>query len=330
MKVILGPCLNGRHKIDAMILRGIIALVALATAANANDLKIVTHTSTGGFTIHARVFAQHLQKYTPGQNVSIKIVPGAAGIAAANYLYNVAPKDGSEIGTINTKVLTQGLIKNDEVKYDLPKFGWLGSSVDGRREPFVLWAKAGPEGLIAGSEGGFAINHIKLINSVLRWNMREVVGYAESGQVRMAFEKGEINLVAYNLTGIRTTAPAWLKDTNIMPMVQYGYGLARHPDLSNVPTVMEFAKTDEDRRLIDAFERMLILGRAFAAPPNVPKEKLAGLRTAFDLVFNDKDYQRDAEKIGVIISPVYWKESQEIVMSMKAIQADTISKMTSF
>jgi hypothetical protein len=313
-----------------MILRGIIALVALATAASANDLKIVTHTSTGGFTIHARVFAQHLQKYTPGQNVSIKIVPGAAGIATANYLYNVAPKDGSEIGTINTKVLTQGLIKNDEVKYDLAKFGWLGSSVDGRKEPFVLWAKTGPDQLIAGSEGGFAINHIKLVNSILRWDMREVVGYAESGQVRMAFEKGEINLVAYNLTGIRTTAPAWLKDSSVLPMVQYGAGLARHPDLSFVPTVMELSSSDDDKNLITAFERLLILGRAFAAPPGLSDDKLLQLRNLFDHVINDPEYRSNAAKIGVIVSPVSWKEAEEIVMSMKAIKPETISKMTSF
>ena len=313
-----------------MILRGVIALVALATTASANDLKIVTHTSTGGFTIHARVFAQHLQKYMPSQTVSVKIVPGAAGIAAANYLYNVAPKDGSEIGTINTKVLTQGLIQNDEIKYDLSKFSWLGSAIDGRKEPFVLWSKLNSEGLIAGSEGGFAINHIKLVNSVLRLDMREVIGYAESGQVRIAFERGEINLVAYNLTGIRTTAPAWLKTRTILPLVQYGSGLIRHPDLLSVPTVMEFAKTDEDRHLINAFEQMLILGRAFAAPPNLPVKKLHALREVFDLVLNDREYQKDAEKIGVIVSPVSWKEAEDIVVSMKAIMPETIKRITSF
>jgi hypothetical protein len=313
-----------------MILRGIIALVALATAASANDLKIVTHTSTGGFTIHARVFAQHLQKYTPGQTVSIKIVPGAAGIAAANYLYNVAPKDGSEIGTINTKVLTQGLIKNDEVKYDLSKFGWLGSSIDGRKEPFVLWAKAGPDQLIAGSEGGFAINHIKLVNSVLRWNMREVVGYAESGQVRMAFEKGEINLVAYNLTGIRTTAPAWLKDSSVLPMVQYGAGMKRHPDLPFVATVMELSASNEDKNLIAAFERVLVLGRAFAAPPNLPEDKLAHLRVLFERVVSDPEYQSDAAKIGVIVSPVSWREAEEIVKDISMTPPDTVSRLKQF
>jgi len=313
-----------------MILRGIIALVALATAASANDLKIVTHTNTGGFTIHARVFAQHLQKHTPGQTVSIKIVPGAAGIAAANYLYNVAPRDGSEFATINTKVLTQGLIKNDDVKYDLSNFGWLGSSVDGRREPFVLWAKAGSDRLVAGSEGGFAINHIKLVNSILRWDMREVVGYAESGQVRMAFEKGEINLVAYNLTGVRTTAPAWFKDSSVLPMVQYGAGLTRHPDLPFVPTVFELSSSKEDQNLISTFERVLVLGRAFAAPPNVPEDKLARLRLLFERVVSDPEYQSDAAKIGVIVSPVSWREAEELVKEVSMTPLQTVARLKQF
>jgi hypothetical protein len=313
-----------------MIFRWIIALVALSTAASANDLKIVTHTSTGGFTIHARVFAQHLQKYTTGQTVSIKIVPGAAGIAAANYLYNVAPKDGSEIGTINTKVLTQGLIKNDEVKYDLSKFGWLGSVVDGRKEPFVLWSKAGSGPLIAGSEGGFATNHIKLVNSILRWDMREVVGYAESGQVKMAFEKGEINLVAYNLIGIRTTSPAWLKDSSILPMVQYGAGINRHPNLPSVVTVTELSSSEEDRELIAAFERVLVLGRAFSAPPSVPEEKLSQLRSLFDRTVSSPEYQADAAKIGVIPSPLSWNETQEIVKSMTSTGPKILRRISEY
>jgi hypothetical protein len=313
-----------------MLFRLIIALASLATAASANDLKIVTHTSTGGFTIHARVFAQHLQKYAPSQTVSIKIIPGAAGVAAANYLYNVAPKDGSEFGTINTKVLMQSLVKNDEVKYQLSKFGWLGSSVDGRKEPFVLWSKAGSGQLISGSEGGFAINHIKLVNSILRWDMREVVGYAESGQVRMAFESGEINLVAYNLTGIRTTAPAWLSDNSVLPLVQYGAGVDRHHELPFVPTVSDFAVSDEDKTLISAFERILVLGRAFAVPPGVPDDKLAQLRGLFEQVISDPEYQSDAAKIGVIVSPVSWLEAEKIVKDISEIPQETVSRLGQF
>jgi len=301
----------------------------LAASAFAEELKIVVHTVSGGHMIHARVFAQHLQKYS-GQPVTIKAVPGAAGVTAANYLYNVAPKDGTEIGTIDSRVPVQFLAKGDGVKYDISKFGWLGSAVDGRREPFVLWAKAGSDPLVAGTESASSINHIRLINNVLRWDMKEVVGYADSTQTKLAFERGEINLVAYNLTGIRTTSPTWLSDTSILPLIQYGGGRARHKSLPFTPTAMELSSTEEDKRLIEAFERLFILSRPFAAPPGVPNDKLAHLRALFERTVTDPEYRADAAKIGVIVSPVSWREAEEIVKDMTKTPLDTVSRLKQF
>ena len=131
----------------AVILRSAFVWLSLTTASFAADLSIVIPTQTGGYMVYARVFAQHLQKYTD-QNVVIKAMPGAASIAAANYLYSVAPKDGSVIGMITTRAAIQFLAQPETIKYDLSKFEWIGSAVDGRKEPFVLWSKAGPQPLI--------------------------------------------------------------------------------------------------------------------------------------------------------------------------------------
>jgi hypothetical protein len=305
------------------------AAFLLVTSAAADELKIIVHTVSGGHMIHARVFAQHLQKYS-GQPVTIKAVPGAAGVTAANYLYNVAPKDGTEIGTIDSRVPVQFLAKGESVKYDISKFGWLGSAVDGRREPFVFWAKTGSDPLVAGTEGGSSINHIRLINSVLRWDMKEVVGYTDGTQTKLAFERGEINLVAYNLTGVRTTNPGWLTDTKILPMIQYGNGRARHKSLPFTTTAMELAATEEDQKLVEAFERLLILSRPFAAPPGVPELRLAHLRTLFERTVTDPEYQVDAAKIGVVPSPLSWNETQEIVKSMVSTDPKIIRRISEY
>ena len=303
--------------------------LGLTAGAVAEELKIIVHTVSGGHMIHARVFAQHLKKYS-SHPVAIKAVPGAAGVTAANYLYNVAPKDGTEIGTMDSRVPVQFLAKGEGVKYDISKFGWLGSAVDGRQEPFVFWARAGSDPLVAGTESASSINHIRLINSILRWDMKEVVGYADSTQTKLAFERGEINLVAYNLTGIRTTSPAWLTDTTVLPMVQYGNGRGRHKSLPFTTTVMELAPTEEDRELVESFERLLILVRPFAAPPGVPDDKLAHLRLLFERVVSDPEYRDDAAKIGVIVSPVSWREAEEIVKDMSKTPMDTISRLKQF
>jgi hypothetical protein len=279
--------------------------------------------------IHARVFAKHMAKHT-SENIIVRAMPGASGIVQANYLYNAAPKDGSEIGTIDAKIFVQSITKANTVQFDLAKFGWLGSAVDARQEPYVLWSKVGATELIAGSEGGFAINPISLVNSILRWEMRDVVGYGDQAQAKLAFEKGEINLVAYSLTGIRATSPAWLKDPTILPIMQYGSGLRRHRDLPFVPTVTEFAATDGDRDLIKSYENLLILSRAFAAPPGVPEVRLAHLRAIFERTVTDPEYRDDAAKIGVIVSPVSWREAEEIVKGMKQIPPDTVARLKQF
>ena len=313
----------------AFLLRSAVIWLGLTAGAATEELKIIVHTVSGGHMIHARVFAQHLQKYS-GQPVTIKAVPGATGVVAANYLYNVAPKDGTEIGTIDSRVPVQFLAKSEGVRYDISKFGWLGSAVDGRREPFVFWAKAGSNPLVAGTESASSINHIRLINSVLRWDMKEVVGYTDSAQAKLTFERGEINLVAYNLTGIRTTSPAWLTDATILPLIQYGNGRIRHKNLSSVTTVMELATTEDDQELVEAFERLLILVRPFVAPPNVPEVKLVCLRAMFERTMADPEYQADAIKIGVVPSPISWRETQEIVKSMASTNPETIRRISKY
>jgi hypothetical protein len=303
--------------------------LGLVASAFAEELKVTVHSASGGAMIHARVFAKHMAKHT-SENIIVRAMPGASGIVQANYLYNAAPKDGSEIGTIDAKIFVQSITKASTVQFDLAKFGWLGSAVDAREEPYVLWSKVGATELIAGSEGGFAINPVSLVNSILRWNMRDVVGYGDQAQAKLAFEKGEINLVAYSLTGIRATSPAWLKDPTILPVMQYGAGLKRHRDLPFVPTFTEFSATDGDRDLIKSYENLLILSRAFAAPPGVPEARLAYLRVLFERVFTDQEYRDDAAKIGVIVSPVSWREAEEIVKGMKEISPDTVSRLKQF
>ena len=313
----------------AVFLRSAVLWLGLTAGAAAEELKIIVHTTSGGVMIHARVFAKHMAKHT-SESIVIRAMPGATGITAANYLYNAAPKDGLEIGTIDSRVFIHGVTKPNTIQYELAKFNWLGSAVDNRQEPFVLWAKAGPDRLIAGSEGGFAINHISLINSILRWDIKEVVGYPDSAQTKLAFEKGEINLVAYNLTGIRTTNPDWLTNPSVLPLVQYGAGMKRHKGLPFVPTVAELSPSDEDKRLISSFERLFILGRAFAAPPGIPETRLIQLRALFDRTVTDPEYREEAAKIGVIVSPVSWREAEELVKDMTRTPPDTVSRLRQF
>ena len=313
----------------AVILRCAIIWLALASVCHANDLTMIVGSATGGVMANARIFAKHMRKYVQS-SVIIKIVPGAGGVSAANYLYNVSPRDGSEFGTIDAKVFVAGSFKEETAKFDLAKFGWLGSAVDGRREPYVLWAKAGSDPLISGSESGFPINHVKLANSILRWDISHVVGYPDPAQVRLAFEKGEINLVSFSVTGVRTNTPQWLSDASILPLVQYGSGLNRHKNFPFTPTLSEFSVSQEDKDTIKFFESLLIPARTFAAPPGVPELRLAYLRTLFERTVTDPEYQADALKIGVVPSPLSWNETQEIVKLMVSTDQKIVRRISEY
>lgn len=307
-----------------------IFLIALAGSAFANDLKIILNNATGGHMINARIVARHLPHYMENQNIVLQAMPGANGVVALNYIYNAAPKDGTEIATVDSKSFMQAVTGEKNVKYDMTKMEWLGSFVDGRKEPFIFFAKAGNTPLIGGSEASFSVNHIGLISGILKLDVRNITGYTDQAQTKLAFERGEINLVSYSLTGIRTTAPHWLNDTSIMPLVQYGVGLNRHPSYPNTPTVAELCKTQEDCDLLQAFEATMTLIRAFVAPPKTEKTRLALLRSAFTSVMDDPDYRAEAKKAGIEVNPIYWREATEIVKEIANTPLDTVSRLKQF
>lgn len=314
----------------AQFLYSAIVLVLLAGSTFASDLKIILNNATGGHMINARIVARYLPRYVENINVVFQAMPGANGVIALNYIYNAAPKDGSEIATVDSKSFMQAVVREPNVKYDMTKMEWLGSFVDGRKEPFLFMAKAGSDRLIGGSEASFSVSHIKLINSILKWDIQNISGYTDQAQTKLAFERGEINLVVYSLTGIRTTVPHWLHDTSIMPLVQYGVGLNRHPNYPNTPTVAELCKTQEDCDLLQSFEATMTLIRAFVAPPKTDKSRLVLLRSAFTSVMNDPDYRVEAKKAGIEVSPIYWREATVIVKEMANTPLDTVSRLKQF
>ena len=301
----------------------------MSSGVLSNDLKVIVHSTSGGHMIHAKIWAKNAKKYHDG-NIIVHAIPGGIGIAAANYLYNVAARDGSEIGSLHSTVTAFSMLGESTVKYDLAGFNWLGSVLDGRKDPFLILAKAGPEPLVAGVEGGLSINHIKFANKFLGLRIKEVSGYQDVGQLKLAFEKNEVNLIYRNLVGIKTIAPEWLLDTRVMPLIQYGNGNNRHALYPNSPTLMDFAKSDEDRQAIDAFEKTLIITRGFVAPPNVPMDKVNHLRVLFASVLSDKEYLAETEKVGISVTPIYWSEIEKIVKEIKLLSPEISGKLRQF
>jgi len=294
-------------------------LAMFVTSASAQELKIVVPSNSDSYSINARLVARHITKYLPdGSTTVIQEVPGAYSVVAANYLYEVAPRDGNTIGTFYKNIPLIGALGGSSIKYDARKFTWLGSTADGREDAVMLWSnRSDPveqyktEELVVGSENIVAGDATLLVRDLLGIRMKLVAGYANSSTARLALERKEIDAAVYSLIGIKTAKPDWLKpESEIKPILQFGNGTTRHKDYPNVPTLAEYTNQKE---LLDVFEKQFVLLRPFVAPPDIPLVRRQELRHAFARVVEDQEFLTEAKKANIDVKFIGWQEAQRIV-----------------
>jgi len=305
----------------------------LSATASAQELKIVVPSNTDGYSINAKLIAPYVSKYLPEKpNVVIQEFPGAASLVAANYIYNVAPKDGNTIGTFYKNIPLMGALGGPTIKFEPSKFTWLGSTADGREDAVILWSnKPGPvdryrtEELVVGSENVVAGDPTLLVRDLLDIKIKLVAGYASSSTARLALERKEIDAAAYSLIGIKTAKPDWLKpDSEIKPMLQFGNGTSRHKDYPDIPTLAEYTKQKE---LLSVYEKQYVLLRPFVAPPNIPAARAQELRVAFEKAVSDPEFLDKAKKANIDVNYIGWQESQQIVNETVNASEQTLQKI---
>lgn len=296
----------------------------MSSLVHANELIISTHNNAGGPYILSRIIAKHIIKHLPSNyEVTIKTVPGAGGIVNANYIYNIAPRDGSVVGIVNSDVPLFSVMKNKNVQFEIDKFTWIGSAIDGRKEPYMFWIRKDSTELIAGTTTPGVFDYVDLINTIAKLNVRKVSGYSDANMIRMALERNEVNSATHSYSGIKTNSKHWLnKDSDIIPILQWGNGSNKDPDFPNVKTLSEYITTDEDRMLLEFIEYSMILLRPYFAPPNIPMDKAALLQNAFMSTLNDKDFLQDTAKSNIDISPVDHKTAQQIMEKFVSLGRD--------
>jgi tripartite-type tricarboxylate transporter receptor subunit TctC len=282
---------------------------------------IVSYGPGGGYDVYARVLARHIGRHIPGNpSIVVQNMPGAGSLRGANYLYNVAPKDGTAFGTFARNVAMLGIVKSGQnVQFDPAKFTWLGSSSSLANDAYVLIVRrdakvktiedarrAGGPPLILGStaEGTSSDAMGILLREWLGFNLKVVAGYTDSGVLFLAIERGEVEGRTVGLSSVRANKPDWLKP-NGFARVMVVFGRAtRFPDFPDAPTARELAKNVEDRNLIEIMEIPYALSRPYAAPPGVPPERAQALQRAFMATQKDPAYLADAAKVGIEISPI--------------------------
>jgi tripartite-type tricarboxylate transporter receptor subunit TctC len=305
---------------------------------------IVSYGTGGGYDVYARVLARHMSKHIPGNpNIIIQNMPGAGSLRGANYIYNVAPKDGTVFGTFARNMALIGHLKtNQNVQFEPAKFTWLGSSTTLANDAYILLVRrdakvksidearaAGGAPIILGStaEGTSSDAMGILLREWLGFNVKVIPGYTDSGVLFLAIERGEVEGRTVGLSSVRANKPDWLKPGGL-GRVLVAFGRAtRHPDFPDAPTARELARNAEDRNLIEIIEIPYALSRPFAAPPDVPADRAKALQDAFLATHKDPAYLEEAEKIGIDVSPIGAQEVLGLIDRMAKTPADQLKRI---
>ena len=275
----------------------------------------------GGYDIYARLLARHFGKFIPGHPpIIVQNMPGSGSLRAVNFLYNLAPKDGTAIGTFTRNMPLIGLLGgNANVQFDPRKLTWLGSASSFVNDAYILIVRkdapvksidearrADLPGLVLGAtaDGGTGNDVPIILRDTIGLHVKQVVGYPDSASVFLAIERGEIHGRTVDLSTVKSVKPEWLNpDSDFRVLVQFAR-TSRHPDLPDVPTARELAKNEAARALIELAELPYALSRPFAAPPGVPAARAKALQRAFLEMQSDPEYLEDATKVSVDVSPI--------------------------
>ncbi len=277
----------------------------------------------GGYDLYGRLVAHHIGRHIPGRpNVVPVNMEGAGSLKLMNWLYNAAPKDGTALGTVNHGVPFVPLVGERQfARFDAREFTWIGSAND-EVSVCVAWKRTNitrfdqlyEKEFIVGSTGPGAddFDFPKLITGIFGVRIRSVSGYAGGNDINFAMEQGEVDgRCGWTWSSVKSTRAQWLEEGLINVLLQFG--LHKHPDLPDVPLIMDLARNDEEREILRLIMLRGVFGRPFMAPPGIPADRATALQDAFDTMVTDPDFLAEAEQLRAEIAPISGANLQQLL-----------------
>lgn len=310
------------------VLAHVAAAVALIVFLSASQAKaqdsfykgktvriIVGASAGGGYDTYSRTIARHMGKHIPGNpTFVVENMPGAGFLISANYIYKIAKPDGLTIGHFIGGLFLQQLLEKPGIEFDARNFEYIGVPT---QDNYVLgvakatgitsmdqWFSTKTVVKLGGVGVGSATDDIpKVLAATIGLPMQLVTGFKGTADVRLAFNSGEVQGVCNAWESFRSTWRNELDSSNIVIVLQTI--AKRHPELPNVPLAIDFAKTEEAKRLINALVHSVgPTARPYVLPPKTPKEQLATLRNAFMQTMKDPEFLAEAAKAKLDINPL--------------------------
>ena len=289
----------------------------------------------GSNDVYARLLARHLGKHIPGNPTIVpQNRPGAGSFLTLGYVYNVAPKDGSVIGIgaptapLDEKLGTQG------VRFKSAEFNWIGR-IDSLINMVFLWHTSPvktiedaykTEAKLSGTGVGSTVSiYPTVMNNVLGTKFKLIMGYKGSNDAQLAVERGEVEGHSTSWTAVKVAHPDWRPEKKINVVVQFS--VKRHPEMADVPTVVELARNDEQRQILLAVVNAAEIGTAFFTTPGAPPDRVEALRRAFDATMKDPEFLAEAERTKLTVGPLPGEELQMLVAEVSSLTPELIEQV---
>jgi len=276
----------------------------------------------GGYDHQARLVARHLGRHIPGNPaIIVQNMPAAGSIAATNYMFSTAPKDGTTIALIQRGMLLAKLTYPGGVRFEIDKFRWL-TSLNSETAVTLSWNATSPhrdakdvfekELIVGGIVGVDPETTPRLYNSLLGTKFKVVTGYNSTAEIALAIERGEVQGIAdFSWSSLKVVRPHWLSEKRITMLMQGA--LNKDPELDDLPNALDFAKTAADRKVLGLHFTQKTAARPIISPPGVPAERVAILISAFKALAMDREFLADAEKSRQEIALVPSEEVEKVV-----------------
>ena len=316
-----------------------LAQQSVADFYKGKTIRIVVGISVGsGYDVTARALQRHWGKYIPGNpTVIVQNQPGAGSMTMVNQLVANGPFDGTVIGAPFNGLPTTPLLQPAGVRFDPNTMQWIGST---NREtqitymwhtaPVKTFAEIANTEVVTGAQapGTTQYDYPTLANAVFNYKFKVVTGYKSTQDIHLAMERGEIHgNGSTNYTTLLALNGDWFKEKKVNIIAQWA--MKKHPDLPNVPMVLDLAKNEADRQALELVIARLEYGRPFFFPPGVPEDRVQALRRAFDATMKDPEFLADAAKLKLEIDAITGEQAQELiarVLKTPAPVADRVRK----
>jgi tripartite-type tricarboxylate transporter receptor subunit TctC len=288
-----------------------------------------------GYDINARLLARFLPKYIPGHpSVIVQNQPGAGSLTMTNQLYAGGPFDGTAIGASFNGLPTTPLLQPAGARFEAVKLNWVGST-NRETQAMYVWHTAPIRQLgdltatemVVGAQapGSTQYDYPKLAEKLFGWKMKVITGYEATPKIHLAMERGEVHGTWANWSTLKAISEQWIKDKKIRILAQWA--LRKHPEMPDVPLILEQARTQEQKQALDLALARLEFGRPFFMPPNVPAERVNAIRRAFDATMKDKEFLDEADKLKIEIDPLGGEQVAALIEQIYKTPAATVERV---